>query len=149
MSDKELQEYNAFLEQKKQTRIESGFTIEESELNPMLFPFQKYCVKRALQAGKFALFEDCGLGKSPQQLEWAQKVIEHINMPVLILAPLAVVSQTIKEGDKFGYVVTEIDDNENKFFTPQSNGIYITTTRTWKTSIQRLLVALCLMKVQY
>lgn len=126
MSDKELQEYNAFLEQKKQTRIESGFTIEESELNPMLFPFQKYCVKRALQAGKFALFEDCGLGKSPQQLEWAQKVIEHINMPVLILAPLAVVSQTIKEGDKFGYVVTEIDDNENKFFTPQSNGIYIT-----------------------
>lgn len=126
MSDKELQEYNAFLEQKKQTRIESGFAIEESELNPMLFPFQKYCVKRALQAGKFALFEDCGLGKSPQQLEWAQKVIDHINMPVLILAPLAVVSQTIKEGDKFGYVVTEIDDNENKFFTPQSNGIYIT-----------------------
>lgn len=125
MSDKELQEYNAFLEQKKQTRIESGFQVEESELNPMLFDFQKYCVRRALQAGKFALFEDCGLGKSPQQLEWAQKVIDHINMPVLILAPLAVVSQTIKEGDKFGYNVVEVIDDETQF-TPPYNGIFIT-----------------------
>ena len=49
MSDKELQEYNAFLEQKKQTRIESGFTIEESELNPMLFPFQKNTLKLLLR----------------------------------------------------------------------------------------------------
>lgn len=63
MTEQEVKDYNAFLEQKKQTRIESGFQVEESELNPMLFDFQKYCVRRALQAGKFALFEDCGLGK--------------------------------------------------------------------------------------
>lgn len=126
MTEKERSDYNAFLEHKKQTRIESGFGIDQSKLNPMLFPFQKYCVQRALQAGKFALFEDCGLGKTPQQLEWAQKVIEHINMPVLIIAPLAVVSQTIKEGDKFGYVVTEIVDNDDDKFTPPNNGIFIT-----------------------
>lgn len=118
MTEKEKQEYEDLLESKKQTRIESGFEVEESDLNPMLFPFQKYCVRRALKAGKFALFEDCGLGKSPQQLEWAQKVIEHINMPVLILAPLAVVSQTIKEGVKFGYEVIEIEDIEEGQFTP-------------------------------
>ena len=87
---------------------ESGFAVEESELNPMLFDFQKYCVKRALASGKFAIFEDCGLGKTIQQLEWADKVYRHIDRPVLILAPLSVIGQTIEEGKKFGYVVTEL-----------------------------------------
>ena len=41
MTEQEVKDYNAFLEQKKQTRIESGFQVEESELNPMLFDFQK------------------------------------------------------------------------------------------------------------
>ena len=95
----ELNKYMEFLEKKKQTRVESGFNVEEKDLNPALFPFQKYCVRRALAAGKFALFEDCGLGKTIQQLEWSQKVAEHIDRPILILAPLAVISQTIKEGD--------------------------------------------------
>ena len=122
MTEKELQEYNAFLEKKKQSRIESGFSVEDKDLNPLLFDFQKYCVKRALEAGKFAMFEDCGLGKTVQQLEWSQKVIDHINMPVLILAPLAVVSQTIDEGVKFGYNVVEILDGQTEF----KNLIYIT-----------------------
>lgn len=65
-----------------------------------------------------------GLGKTIQQLEWAQKVAEHINMPVLILAPLAVVGQTIKEGVKFGYKVTEIAITVFDQDLPQ--GIYIT-----------------------
>lgn len=122
MTEKELKEYNAFLEKKKQSRIESGFEVEDKDLNPLLFDFQKYCVKRALAAGKFAMFEDCGLGKTVQQLEWSQKVIDHINMPVLILAPLAVVSQTIDEGVKFGYKVVEIEDGQTEF----QNLIYIT-----------------------
>ena len=63
MTEQEKKDYNAFLKTKKQTRIESGFEVKESDLNEKLFPFQKYCVKRALQAGKFAFFEDCGLGK--------------------------------------------------------------------------------------
>lgn len=124
MTDEQAKEYSAFLEKKKTQRIESGFEVNDDELNPALFPFQKYCVKRALSAGKFALFEDCGLGKTIQQLEWSQKVVEHINKPVLILAPLAVISQTIKEGEKFGYKVTEI--SETPFGVVINPGIYIT-----------------------
>ena len=124
MTNEQKNEYQTFLEQKKQTRVESGFNVTESDLNPALFPFQKYCVIRALAAGKFALFEDCGLGKTIQQLEWAQKVSQHIDRPVLILAPLAVISQTVKEGEKFGYVVKEI--GETTFGEDLDTGIYIT-----------------------
>ena len=124
MTEEQAKEYSAFLEKKKTQHIESGFEVKDEDLNPALFPFQKYCVKRALSAGKFALFEDCGLGKTIQQLEWSQKVVEHINKPVLILAPLAVISQTIKEGEKFGYKVTEI--SETPFGVVIDPGIYIT-----------------------
>lgn len=120
----DFNEYLEFLEQKKTQRVESGFAVEDSDLNPALFPFQKYCVKRALAVGKFALFEDCGLGKTIQQLEWAQKVMERINKPILILAPLAVISQTIKEGEKFGYKVEEI--GLTVFDQDLAAGIYIT-----------------------
>ena len=123
MNTEKEKQYQRFLEQKKQVRIESGFEVKD-ELNPLLFPFQKYCVKRALMAGKFALFEDCGLGKTIQQLEWGRKVCEHTGMPVLILAPLAVISQTIKEGEKFGYVVTELENAG--FESDLESGIYIT-----------------------
>ena len=123
MATKDIKDYLAFLEKKKTQRVESGFELTDEQLNPMLFPFQKYCVRRALAVGKFALFEDCGLGKTIQQLEWAQKVSEHIDRPVLILAPLAVISQTIKEGEKFGYTVTEIENTDNKTVP---TGIYIT-----------------------
>lgn len=124
MTTEQQKEYQEFLDQKKQQRVESGFVVTDEELNPALFPFQKYCVKRALAVGKFALFEDCGLGKTIQQLEWAQKVCERIDKPVLILAPLAVISQTIKEGEKFGYVVNEIGDMD--YQQDMETGIYIT-----------------------
>lgn len=97
----------AFLEEKKANIVKSGFEMTDEELNPKLFEFQKYCVKRALRSGRFALFEDCGLGKTLQQLEWAHHVSLHEQKPVLILAPLAVIGQTIKEGVKFGYEVSE------------------------------------------
>lgn len=114
----DIEKYNDFLQTKKKSKINSGFTVSENELNPLLFGFQKFCVKRALETGKFALFEDCGLGKTIQQLEWADKVNKHTNRPVLILAPLAVISQTIQEGKKFGYLVQEYSENVK-------NGIYI------------------------
>ena len=110
MTENEIREYQEFLDNKRTQRIESGFAVEDSELNPMLFDFQKYCVKRALAVGKFALFEDCGLGKTIQQLEWAKQVAAKTETRVLILAPLAVIGQTIKEGDKFGYKVMEYDE---------------------------------------
>ena len=103
-----MKEYIEFLKNKKQTRIDSGFEINDDLFNKHLFDFQKYCVKRALKAGKFAMFEDCGLGKTIQQLEWAYQVVNHIDMPTIIFAPLGVVPQTIQEGAKFGYNVEEL-----------------------------------------
>lgn len=115
-------DYFEFLETKKRKKIDSGFT--NISLNSRLFDFQRYCVETALRKGKFALFEDCGLGKSIQQLDWANNVCNHTEQPVIIVAPLAVVGQTIKEGVKFGYKVNEIKDDTD--FTKLGNSIYIT-----------------------
>ncbi len=52
----DTKDYLEFLEHKKTQRVDSGFVVDEADLNPALFPFQKYCVKRALETGKFALF---------------------------------------------------------------------------------------------
>lgn len=113
-------EYETFLEQKQKQHIESGFNIADEKLNTSLFPFQKFIVKRALKAGKYAIFADCGLGKTFMQLEWAQKVVNHTNKSVLILCPLAVAGQTIKEGERFGYSVSR-----NTFNAANEAGIYI------------------------
>ena len=93
-------DYLDFLQQKQKTHIESGFEI--NYLNSNLFDFQKFIVKRALKAGKYAIFADCGLGKTLMQLEWAYQVQKHTNKPVLILMPLAVKGQTMQEAEKFG-----------------------------------------------
>lgn len=122
MNKKDMDSYMEFLEKKRTETIESGFDVED--VNPMLFPFQKYCVKRALKSGKFAMFEDCGLGKTIQQLEWAKNVSEHTHKPVLILAPLGVLPQTIQEGKKFGYNVEEVAITV--FDQDLKEGIYIT-----------------------
>lgn len=97
--------YQEFLKKKIKTNNPSGFEIEDEKLNPSLYDFQKFIVKRALKAGKFALFSDTGTGKTIMQLEWANQVRLHTGKPVLILAPLAVSGQTIKEGERFGIEV--------------------------------------------
>lgn len=88
----------------KATRVESaGFDIDKNELNPMLFEFQKDIVRWALAKGKAAIFADCGLGKTAMQLEWADQIRRRMKGgKVIIIAPLAVASQTKREGEKFG-----------------------------------------------
>jgi DNA modification methylase len=102
-------DYQKFLEQKKKTFTESGFEIEETELNPLLKDFQKYAIKIALRKGKFAFFFDCGLGKTFSQLEWAKQVCIKTGKKVLILAPLAIVEQTKDEATKFGIELDVFD----------------------------------------
>jgi DNA modification methylase len=102
-------DYKDFLETKRKTFIDSGFEIEENELNSNLFDFQKFAVRTALNKGKFALFFDCGLGKTLMQLSWADAVSKKTQKPVLILAPLAVVQQTKEEGLKFGINIEVMD----------------------------------------
>ena len=109
-----MSDYQQFLKQKQKTAIVSGFDVAESDINANLFPFQKFIVKRAIKAGKYAIFADCGLGKTLMQLEWARLVSEHTKKPVLILAPLAVTGQTIKEGQKFGIEVCRYGSGDCK-----------------------------------
>lgn len=113
-----MKDYKEFLESKKKSFIESGFEINESELNTNLFDFQKYAVITALRKGRFALFFDCGLGKTLMQLSWSEAVYNYTNKKVLILAPLAVVEQTKLESVKFGisldcFDITNYDQLKN------------------------------------
>lgn len=103
-------DYQEFLESKKVSVERSGFDVDEAELSPFLFDFQKYCVRRMLKLGKGGIFAGCGQGKTLMQLEWAKRVAERENRPVLILAPLSVSRQTIAEGAKFGYRVVRYTD---------------------------------------
>jgi DNA modification methylase len=113
-------DYMAFLAKKQKSIIQSGFEVMDEQLNPNLFDFQRFIVKRALKAGKYAIFADCGLGKTLMQLEWANKVSNHTSKPVLILAPLAVSGQTIKEAEKFGLHCEKLNSDVFGF------GVYIT-----------------------
>ena len=128
---KDIEQYRQFLERKKQTIQDSGFRVEEKDLNPILFPFQKFCVTKALKKGRYALFEECGLGKTIQQLEWSRHIKNHTHKPVLVIAPVAVVGQTISEGEKFGYIVTELNGR------PIDGGIYITNYDNIKNVIAK------------
>lgn len=93
--------YEQFLEAKVLKAKPCGFEVESAKLNTRLFPFQRDIVSWALRKGRAALFCDCGLGKTIMQLEWANQ----IDGRVLILAPLAVAQQTVREGRKFGIEV--------------------------------------------
>jgi len=103
-------DYAQFLESKRVTIEPSGF--EATDINPMLYPFQHDIVKWACAKGKACVFADCGLGKTPMQLEWARQVYDRCGADsiVLIVAPLAVSSQTVREGRKFGVQVTKCRD---------------------------------------
>ena len=112
-------DYNDFIKSKIKKIVDSGFDINENQLNTNLFDFQKKIVKQALKKGKYAIFANTGLGKTLMQLSWAEQVQTHTNGIVLILAPLAVSKQTINEGVKFGI-------NVQKYTNQTEKGIYIT-----------------------
>jgi DNA modification methylase len=108
-----MESYQKFLQKKQKTHTKSGFEIDINELNPAMFDFQKFIVARALSNGKYAIFADCGLGKTLMQLEYAYQVSKKTSKPVLILAPFAVVGQTIQEGNKFGIKVIRASFNKD------------------------------------
>ena len=106
-------DYKEFLQNKRFVLESSGFDIDKSELNPMLYEFQKDIVRWALKKGKACIFADCGLGKTPMQLSWAYQVHKHTVGKILILAPLAVADQTKREAEKFGYVAKVVEKQED------------------------------------
>ena len=102
------QSYRAFLDSKSQLAAGSGF--KPIWRPSFLFDFQAALVEWALQRGRAALYADCGLGKTPMQLVWAENIVRHTNGRVLILTPLAVSAQTVREGEKFGVKVQRSGD---------------------------------------
>lgn len=112
-------EYEEFLESKSQIGNNHGF--KPLFMPDFLFDFQKWLVEWSLLKGRGGLFEDCGLGKSPQELVWGQNVVQHTNKPVLLLTPLAVSIQMVKEAEKFN-----IDAERCKDGKVNKKKIYIT-----------------------
>lgn len=92
--------YAEFLERKAQGGADHGF--DPPWVPDFLFPFQASLLDWSIRKGRGGVFADCGLGKTPMELVWAENVVRHTNKPVMILTPLAVARQTAREADKFG-----------------------------------------------
>lgn len=103
-------EYEDFIASKAQRADGLGF--EPIWVPDFLKDFQKSLVEWALLSGRSAILADCGLGKTPMQLVWADNVVQKTNGRILIAAPLAVSQQIVREADKFGIEATRcIDGN--------------------------------------
>lgn len=107
-----MMRYHEFLERKAHLHTDAGFEMvwEPS----FLFDFQHALVEWAIQKGRAAIFADCGMGKTPMQLVWAENVVRKTNRPVLIITPLAVGMQTVEEGQKFGVECARSSDGTVK-----------------------------------
>lgn len=96
-----MSDYAEFLARKAQLADAGGFT--PTDLPGHLFDFQRALVEWAVAKGRGAIFADCGLGKTPMELAWAEQVYRHTGRPVLLLAPLAVGFQIAAEAHRFGH----------------------------------------------
>ena len=110
-------DYQEFLKNKRFKYCATGKAVDKANINPILFEFQKDIVKWAVKKGRCAIFLDTGLGKTFCQLEWARL----IGGKSLIVAPLSVARQTIREAVKIGIVVNFVHDE-----TAMKPGINIT-----------------------
>jgi hypothetical protein len=99
--------YEAFVNAKLTSVPPTGITTTP-KLHASLFPFQVDLVTWALRRGRAALFADTGLGKTRQELEWARCVAEHTGGRVLIMAPLAVGAQTVREAERIGIAAKQV-----------------------------------------
>lgn len=93
--------YAEFLADRAQLADRGGF--DPDGLPGHLFDFQHALVEWAVRQGRAAIFADCGLGKTPMSLAWAEQVHRHTGKPVLLLTPLAVGQQIVAESEKFGH----------------------------------------------
>lgn len=106
-------EYSEFIASKLGATDECGFTVSLDSFPARAKDWQRDTIAWALRKGRAAFFLDTGLGKTICQLSWAREVARHENRPVLIVAPLAVSRQTVREGLKDGIEVTICRDNED------------------------------------
>lgn len=93
-------DYSDFIESKRRDHEPCGFDAPDP--HPSLFDHQSAIVSWACRMGRCAIFADTGLGKTRMQLEWCRAVADHTGTPVLLIAPLAVIPQTIREAHAIG-----------------------------------------------
>lgn len=93
-------EYKDFIKMKSHEYEQSGFT--PNFMPTILFDFQEFLLEWAIKKGRASIFADCGLGKTLQELVWSENVHRHTNKNILVVTPLAVAQQTVREGEKFG-----------------------------------------------
>lgn len=105
-------EYEEFIAAKSQKTDGLGF--EPIWVPDFLKDFQRSLVDWSLRSGRSAILADCGLGKTPMQLVWADNIVQKTNGRVLIAAPLAVSQQIVREADKFGLEVSRCVDGKPK-----------------------------------
>lgn len=103
-------EYEKFLQRKQHSTNNYGF--DPVFMPDFLFGFQKSLLEWSIKKGRSAIFADCGLGKSPMELVWAQNIVEKTNGRVLLLTPLAVGQQMEREAKKFGIEVGRSRDGK-------------------------------------
>lgn len=92
--------YAEFLAAKAQLGAEHGFAPAHAPVQ--LFSFQRALLEWAQRKGRGLVAADCGMGKTAIQLAWAENVVRQTNRSVLVLTPLAVAQQTVREAEKFG-----------------------------------------------
>lgn len=117
-----MMDYQAFLATKSKRFNGQGFSCEDSRLPSAMFAWQQKIVRWACKKGRAAIWADTGLGKTIMQLAWADQVVHHTGQSVLILTPLAVSSQTVKEAQRFGLHATIAHSSEDV----KSPSIYVT-----------------------
>jgi DNA modification methylase len=100
-----INSYESFLASKRMVAESSGFDPHGASLHPALYDFQADIVRWGLKRGRAAVFADCGLGKSFIQVEWARQIMRQTQAPVLIVAPLSVAEQTMREARKIGQYI--------------------------------------------
>lgn len=98
----ENQDYLEFLQHKIKLASFSGFEIDDDEINPILKPHQRACVKWAVKGGNRALFEKFGLGKTVQQIEIVRLTQKHAGGKALIVCPLGVRQEFKRDGEMLG-----------------------------------------------
>jgi len=114
-------DYQDFLKTKEFSDKSVGFLASDQLIPEQLFDFQKAIVKWALKRGRAAIFADTGLGKSMMQVSWAEAVFQYTGNRVLIVAPLCVAQQTVREGEKLGISVTYLREMDRS-----KTGVFIT-----------------------
>lgn len=105
--------YEDYLLSKQISAEQKGFDVGLSDINPLLFDWQQQSLQWLLKVGKGAAFWERGLGKTLLQVEWAKQIHQYTNAPVLIVCPLAVAKQTVREARKIDVEIEQVRNYED------------------------------------